>query len=148
MIKNILIAIAIIGTIAGFVSTMQVSNYHDAQAKSAFEKFQKQIVQSRKPMIIHFSTQGCAPCAAFEPTWQAAMNHHKEQCAFETVTWEDPDPDKLLIEYFNVENYPTIIYIDSNGNYKGRDVGAISKETFEKQVLALIMGNPMSCNAK
>ncbi len=147
MIKNILIAIAIIGTICSVISTFQVSNYHDALAKTAFEKYQKQIVASRKPVVVHFSTQGCGPCAAFEPTWQAVMAHHQEQCSFETVTWEGPDPHKL-IRYFSVESYPTVIYIDCNGNFKGRDVGAISRETFEKNVLALLVGDPLTCNAK
>lgn len=146
-LKYILIAIATVGILASLLITYSQSTQHDTEAKEAFQAYQKQIVQSHKPVILHFTMEGCGPCKAFEPAWQAAMTKHQQQCNFETITLEGPDPHKLK-RYFDVESFPTLIYIDSDGNYKGRDIGLIAQPDFEKQVLSLIVGDPLNCNSR
>ncbi len=146
-LKYILIAIATVGILASLLITFSESSQHDAEAKEAFQAYQKQIVRSRKPVILHFTMEGCVPCKAFEPAWQVAMTRHGEQCNFETIALEGADPHRLK-RYFDVESFPTLIYIDSNGNYKGRDVGSIAQQDFEKRVLSLMVGDPLNCNSK
>ncbi len=62
---------------------------------------------------------------------------------FETVTYRGEDPHHLTYAY-GVHGYPTVVYIDKNGKYAGKDVGAGPADDFEKKVNDLIAGRKIT----
>jgi len=90
---------------------------------------------------------GCGACAALEPGWKSVEAKYSRQAQFQTIMYQGVD--KYQLQYaFRIHAYPTLVYIDEHGRYKGRDVGAISEEELDKQVSAVLNGQQLACNSQ
>lgn len=86
--------------------------------------------------IIDFSTTWCGPCQEFKPHFEEAQKHFKG-IQFVSLDGDSPD-NSALKEKYNVNAYPTLIYLDANGKVLKNEAGApASLEAFENQIKEL-----------
>ena len=117
------------------------------QREQSFAPYARLVSQSHKPRVLHFSMVGCPACAALEPSWKKVAAEYAGRVQFETIMWRGSDPYRLMYS-FGVHSFPTLIYIDEQGKYKGRDLGAISDQELEQEVSALLNKRQMACNSR
>ncbi|RTL36119.1 MAG: thioredoxin [Candidatus Melainabacteria bacterium] len=86
--------------------------------------------------IIDFSTTWCGPCQEFKPHFEEAQKHFKG-IQFVSLDGDSPD-NSALKEKYNVNAYPTLIYLDAAGKVLKNEAGApASLEAFENQIKEL-----------
>lgn len=86
--------------------------------------------------IIDFSTTWCGPCQAFKPHFEEAQKHFKD-ISFVSLDGDSPE-NNALKEKYNVNAYPTLIYLDGSGKVLKNEAGAPpSLEAFESQIKEL-----------
>lgn len=86
--------------------------------------------------IIDFSTTWCGPCQAFKPNFEEAQKHFKD-IQFVSLDGDSPE-NGALKEKYNVNAYPTLIYLDAAGKVLKNEAGAPpSLEAFENQIKEL-----------
>ncbi|MBQ9414948.1 MAG: thioredoxin [Clostridia bacterium] len=93
--------------------------------------FEKEVLQSEKPVLVDFYADWCGPCKMLAPTLAAVAAEHDE---FKIVSVNVDDEDELA-ERYGVFSIPCLV-VFKNGAEADRSVGAIPKE----QILSLIGG--------
>jgi thioredoxin 1 len=94
------------------------------------DNFEKEVMQSEKPVLIDFGGVWCGPCKVLAPIVERLASDHAETLKVVTV---DVDDSPKIAQRFGVRGVPTIVAI-ARGKERGRHVGLTSKET----LLALV----------
>ncbi|TCS78405.1 thioredoxin family protein [Pectinatus cerevisiiphilus] len=88
------------------------------------QNFEKEVLQSSVPVLVHFRADWCVPCQKFAPIINEmeanALGKYK-------VGSVDVDKSRELIKRYNVNTIPTII-IFKNGRSAAQITGAVSRE--------------------
>lgn len=88
------------------------------------QNFEKEVLQSPVPVLVHFGAEWCVPCQQFAPI----IDEMEENASGEyKVGSVNVDRSRALIEKYNVTMIPTII-IFKNGRSAAQITGAVSRE--------------------
>lgn len=97
----------------------------DAKAKKA------------KPKLYDFYATWCVPCKELEPILNQAIVPYRGLVDFERIDGEAPNNQKLR-EKYQVNNYPTMVFVKPDGTFHSRLCGVYPKETIQQSLQVLV----------
>ena len=92
--------------------------------------FEKDVLQSSKPVLVDFWAEWCAPCRMLAPTIDAIAEHFGEDA---TVVKVNVDDNTATAQRYGIKGIPTLILF-RDGKEMERVVGATGKESISKMV--------------
>lgn len=87
------------------------------------------------PVVIEFSATWCGPCQQLKPIFEALTDEYKGKVEMESV---DVDENPSLARKYSIQNIPTIIFFDKQGNEVNRIVGYVPKSKLEQSIKSLL----------
>jgi thioredoxin 1 len=92
--------------------------------------FEKDVLQSDKPMLVDFWAEWCAPCRMLAPTLDAVADKFGESAGVVKVNVDD---NTSTAQRYGIKGIPTLILF-SEGKEVERVVGATSKESISRMI--------------
>ncbi|HVG39002.1 MAG TPA: thioredoxin [Pyrinomonadaceae bacterium] len=90
--------------------------------------FEKDVLQSGKPVLVDFWAAWCAPCRMLAPTVEAVAEKY---AATASVVKLNVDENPATSQRYGIKGIPTLILF-VNGKEEERVVGATSKEAISR----------------
>jgi thioredoxin 1 len=104
-----------------------MSDYVSEVSDSSFEK---DVLQSDKPVLVDFWAEWCGPCRALAPTVEAVAEKY---AATARVVKLNVDDNPTVSQQYGIKGIPTLI-VFSGGKEEARVVGATSKEAISRMI--------------
>ena len=98
------------------------------------ENFEKEIVQSTKPVILDVYATWCGPCQQMMPVVEELENELGNTYKFAKLNVDEAR--EISIKY-GVTSVPTFIFIKNNV-VKGKETGYMSKEELQEKIETLL----------
>ena len=92
--------------------------------------FEKEVLQSEKPVLVDFWAEWCGPCRMMQPTVEAVAGEYRESAA---VVKLNVDDNPAVSQRYGIKGIPTLILF-RGGKEEERVVGATSKEALSRLV--------------
>ncbi len=92
--------------------------------------FEKEVLQSSKPVLVDFWAEWCAPCRMLAPTIDAIAEEFAENAGVVKV---NVDENTSVAQRYGIKGIPTLILF-SGGKEVERVVGATSKESISRMI--------------
>ena len=92
--------------------------------------FEKEVLQSTKPVLVDFWAEWCAPCRMLGPTIDAIAEQFSETAGVVKVNVDD---NTATAQRYGIKGIPTLILF-SGGKEVERVVGATSKESISRMI--------------
>lgn len=92
--------------------------------------FEKDVLQSDKPMLVDFWAEWCAPCRMLSPTIEAIAEQYGDNAGVVKV---NVDENTSTAQRYGIKGIPTLILF-SAGKEVERVVGATSKESISRMI--------------
>ena len=105
-----------------------MNNVKELQEKD----FQKEVLESAKPVLVDFFAPWCGPCHAMAPAFAAAAARLEPQVRLAKV---DTDAETALAGRFAIRSVPTLILFQS-GRELARKSGAMTADALQRWVQA------------
>ena len=97
------------------------------------ESFEKDVLNSEKPVLIDFWAEWCGPCRALAPIFAEIAETHSDQIIFGKI---NIDENSQMASKYGVMSIPTLILF-KNGQVEAVKMGVLSKS----QLSAFIEGH-------
>ncbi|HVA82867.1 MAG TPA: thioredoxin [Candidatus Aquilonibacter sp.] len=94
------------------------------------DKFDKEVVGSKTPVVVDFWAEWCGPCRVFSPTVEEVSKELDGKVKFYKLNVDD-NPE--IAERYNVMSIPTAILFEA-GEIKAVSIGALPKESLKKWI--------------
>ena len=92
--------------------------------------FEKDVLQSDRPVLVDFWAEWCAPCRMLAPTIDAIAEQFGESAGVVKVNVDD---NTSTAQRYGIKGIPTLILF-SGGKEVERVVGATSKDSISKMI--------------
>ena len=92
--------------------------------------FERDVLQSEKPVLVDFWAEWCGPCRMLTPTVEAIAEQYSDKAA---VLKLNVDENPATAATYGIRGIPTLILF-SEGKEVERVVGAISKESISRMI--------------
>jgi thiol:disulfide interchange protein len=123
--KRILAAVVL----AAFVVTAAFAAAKTIKWQTDFDKAAESAKKSHKPMMVDFYTDWCGWCKKLDREVYTDKRIVELSAKFVNVK-VDGDKQPKLIDKYNVEGYPTIVFYNSKGKEVSRIVGYRNPDDF------------------
>jgi thioredoxin 1 len=94
------------------------------------ENFTKEVVESKKPVIIKAHASWCGPCVQMTPIFEALEKEFKDRAHFVEL---NVDQSRDIAINYGVTSIPTFIFI-KNGEIVDKETGYIPQEEFKQKI--------------
>ncbi len=94
----------------------------------SMEEFEKEVLKSKKPVIVDFWAEWCTPCKILLPIIEELAKEYEGRVKFVKVNIEKANEIAML---FGVQAIPTLIFFE-DGSAVEKVVGALPKEELKK----------------
>jgi thioredoxin 1 len=92
--------------------------------------FEKDVLQSDKPVLVDFWAAWCAPCRMLAPTVEAVAEQYSSKAR---VVKLNVDDNPSISQRYGIKGIPTLILF-KGGKEEERVVGATSKEAIARMI--------------
>jgi thioredoxin 1 len=96
--------------------------------------FDKEVLQSEKPVLVDFWAEWCGPCRMVAPIVKEIGSDYDGRIV---VTKLDVDSNPEVSAKFGIRNIPTILFF-KNGQIVDKQVGAVPKNVLIAKLEALL----------
>ncbi|HEX8144565.1 MAG TPA: thioredoxin [Pyrinomonadaceae bacterium] len=90
--------------------------------------FEKEVLQSERPVLVDFWAEWCAPCRMMMPTIDAVAEQYEESVS---VAKLNVDENPSISQRYGIKGIPTLILF-KGGREAERVVGATSREALSR----------------
>ena len=94
-----------------------------------FENEKSWKFKGNKPVVLKFSAEWCGPCKTMQKMLDELAPQYLNIDFYEI----DVDDEDELAEYFQIRNIPTVLYINSNGEYT-KTSGTLTKTELKNKI--------------
>jgi len=94
------------------------------------ESWEKDVMQSDRPVLVDFWAEWCGPCRALGPTVEAVAEKYSTTAR---VVKLNVDNNSIISQQYGIKGIPTLILFKA-GKEEERVVGATSKEVISKMI--------------
>src|SRR5205809_1839340 len=94
------------------------------------DNFEREVLQSEKPVLVDFWAEWCAPCRMLAPTVEAVAEQYRESAG---VVKLNVDENPSTAGAYGIKGIPTLILF-REGKEVERVVGAISRESISRMI--------------
>ncbi len=94
------------------------------------ENFEKEVLQSKLPVIVDYWAAWCGPCRMFSPIIEEVSEEFKGKIVFGKI---NTDENSDIATQYNIMSIPTAMMF-KNGQVKATSIGAIPKESLRKWI--------------
>jgi len=98
------------------------------------DSFEKEVIQSDKPVVVDFWAPWCGPCKAITPTMEALSETYGDQMVFTKV---NVDENPLTPSKYGIQAIPTLIFFKS-GEIAEQITGMVAKEKLEETIKGIL----------
>jgi thioredoxin 1 len=98
--------------------------------------FEKDVLQSDKPVLVDFWAAWCAPCRMLEPTVNAVAERYATNARVVKVNVDD---NPSISQRYGIKGIPTLILF-KGGKEEERVVGATSREAISRMIEKHVAG--------
>ena len=98
--------------------------------------FEKDVLQSDKPVLVDFWAAWCAPCRMLEPTVNSVAEKYAANARVVKVNVDD---NPSISQRYGIKGIPTLILF-KGGKEEERVVGATSKEAISRMIEKHVAG--------
>lgn len=150
MVRKIILASVLLGTLAAFGCMAQTSdNKNDKKMKATIEltqaEFLKKVADYKnnpdewkylgdRPAVVDFYATWCGPCRMVAPILEELAGEYSDKVVIYKV---DVDKEKELAADFGIRSIPTFLFIPLEGDPQMTS-GAMSKGDFKKRIDQLL----------
>jgi thioredoxin 1 len=99
--------------------------------------FEKEALESHKPVIVDFWASWCAPCRMMSPVFEQLSDEYKGKAKFGKL---NVDSDPKISEKYGIRGIPCLIILH-DGKEVDRIVGMNPKETIKKKIDKAVLGS-------
>jgi len=92
--------------------------------------FEKEVVNSKTPVILDFYADWCGPCQMMGPIFESISSSYKGKLKFAKV---DTSTEEGLSMKYRIQGIPCLVILDK-GEEIGRIVGLTNAETLKKKI--------------
>jgi thioredoxin 1 len=92
--------------------------------------FEKEVLQSDRPVLVDFWAAWCAPCRMLAPTVEAVAEKYSSSAS---VVKLNVDENPAVSQRYGIKGIPTLILF-KGGKEEERVVGATSKEAISRMI--------------
>ena len=92
--------------------------------------FERDVLQSERPVLVDFWAEWCAPCKALTPAVEAAAAKFAERAR---VVKMNIDDNPMVAQRYGIRGLPTLILF-KGGQVEDRIVGSISKDSIARLI--------------
>jgi thioredoxin 1 len=92
--------------------------------------FEKEVLQSKQPVLVDFWAAWCAPCRMLAPTVEAVAEKYAASARFVKLNVDD---NPSISQRYGIKGIPTLILF-KGGREEERVVGATSKEAISRMI--------------
>jgi len=94
------------------------------------EQWQKEVIDSNKPVFVDFWAEWCGPCRIVSPTIEELSKEYDGKVDFVKV---NVDQNNEIVSKYNVFSIPTLALFE-NGKIVAQSAGASSKEKIRSYI--------------
>ncbi len=98
------------------------------------DNFEKEIMQSPKPVVIDAYATWCGPCKLMEPSFEELAQTHGEKYTFAKL---NVDEAQQIAIQFGITSVPTFLFF-KKGQLVGQESGYMSKEDLEDKIIKML----------
>lgn len=98
------------------------------------EKFNSDVLNSEKPVLVDFWAEWCGPCKQLAPTVEAIAS---EKLEILKVCKMDVDSNREIAAKYGIRSIPSLI-IFKDGEPAGVEVGALTKQQLEDFISTVV----------
>ena len=103
---------------------------NDYVSEVSDSSFEKDVLQSDKPVLVDFWAAWCAPCRMLEPTVDAMAEKYMVNARVVKVNVDD---NPSISQRYGIKGIPTLILF-KDGKEEERVVGATSREAISRMI--------------
>jgi len=103
---------------------------NDYVSEVSDSSFEKDVLQSDKPVLVDFWAAWCAPCRMLEPTVDAVAEKYMANARVVKVNVDD---NPSISQRYGIKGIPTLILF-KGGKEEERVVGATSREAISRMI--------------
>ena len=96
--------------------------------------FDKEVLQSEKPVLVDFWAEWCGPCRMVGPLVKEIGTEYEGRAVVAKV---DVDTNPEISAKFGIRNIPTILFF-KNGQIVDKQVGAVPKNVIASKLEAIL----------